>query len=184
MKKIITLTIALLGAHFSSYSQAYDGYNDFKIFLGYVNVGGNSGIEYQNDYGRSDLFSWGTQVTYLINTKIDNDGEGFEKGFKFLDSFDGGGFARFHFREALNLREDVDTYLGADFTVRSLGAHAGFKYNISDVIGFYAMYKQSFVPLLKGDISLSEDRNGYPIESFFAKKAALSVGITFNLNRR
>ena len=111
MKKIITLTIALLGAQFSSYSQAYDGYNDFKIFLGYVNVGGNSGIEYQNDYGRSDLFSWGTQVTYLINTKIDNDGEGFEKGLKFLDSFDGGGFVRFHFREALNLRDTIDDIL-------------------------------------------------------------------------
>lgn len=184
MKKTITLTLALLGIQFSSYSQAYDGYYDLKIFLGYVNVGGNSGIEYQNDFGVNDLFSWGTQATYLINTKVDNDGVGYEKGFKFLDSFDGGGFVRFHFREALNLRENVDTYLGADFTVRSLGAHAGFKYNISNVIGFYAMYKQSFAPLLKGDISLSEDSNGKPIESFFAKKAALSVGITFNLNRR
>lgn len=184
MKKTITLTLVLLGIHFSSYSQAYDGYYDLKIFLGYVNVGGNSGIEYQNDFGVNDLFSWGTQATYLINTKVDNDGVGYEKQFKFLDSFDGGSFVRFHFREALNLRENVDTYLGADFTVRSLGAHAGFKYNISNVIGFYAMYKQSFAPLLKGDISLSEDRNGEPIESFFAKKAALSVGITFNLNSR
>lgn len=183
MKKIITLTIALLGVQFSSYSQAYDGYNDFKIFLGYVNVGGNSGIEYQNDYGRSDLFSWGTQATLLLNTGK-SDAVGYEKTFNFLDSFDGGGFVRFHFRETLNLRENVDTYLGADFTVRSLGAHAGLKYNFSDVVGFYAMYKQSFAPVLKGDISLSEDSNGEPIPSFFAKKAALSVGITFNLNRR
>ena len=184
MKKTITLTLALLGIHFASYSQAYDGYNDFKIFLGYTNVGGNSGIEYQSDFGVNDLYSWGLQATYLINTKVDNDGVGYEKGFKFLDSADAGIFIRFHFLEALKLPKNIDLYLGGDLTAKSLGAHTGFKYNISNTIGFYAMYKQSFAPVLKGDITLSEDRNGDPIPSFFAKKAALSAGITFNLNRR
>lgn len=181
MKKITTLTIALLSLQFSSYSQAYDGYNDNKIFLGYTNVGGNSGIEYQIDFGVNDLYSWGLQATYLIDTKVDNAGVGYEKGFKFLDSADAGIFIRFHFLEALKLPKNVDLYLGGDLTTKSLGAHTGFKYNISNIIGFYAMYKQSFAPVLKGDITLSQDTNGDPIPSFFAKKAALSAGVTFNL---
>jgi len=186
MKKIITLTIAIIGLHFISHAQAqaYDGYNDIKMFIGYTNIGGNSGIEYQTDKGVNDLYSWGLQATYLINTKVDNDGVGYEKGFKFLDSADAGIFIRFHFLEALKLPKNIDLYLGGDLTAKSLGAHTGFKYNISNTIGFYAMYKQSFAPVLKGDITLSEDRNGDPIPSFFAKKAALSAGITFNLNRR
>ncbi len=184
MKKIITLTIALIGINYSSQAQAYDGYGDTKIFLGYTNVGGNSGIEYQSDFGVNDLFSWGLQATYLINTKVDNDGVGYEKGFKFLDSADAGIFIRFHFLEALRLPKNVDVFLGGDITAKSLGAHTGFKYNVSNTIGFYAMYKQSFAPVLKGDITLSEDRNGEPIPSFFAKKAALTAGVTFNINYR
>lgn len=184
MKKTITLTIALLGIQFSLYSQAYDGYNDIKMFFGYTNIGGNSGIEYQTDRGVNDLYSWGGQAVYLFDTKVDNEGVGYEKGFKFLDSFDAGIFIRFHFLEALKLPKNLDLYLGGDVTIKSLGAHTGIKYNLSNTFGFYAMYKQSFAPVLKGDISLSEDRNGDPIESFFAKKAALSVGVTFNLNRR
>ncbi len=185
MKKTITLTIAFIGFQFVSHAQAqaYDGYNDIKMFLGYTNIGGNSGVEYQTDKGVNDLYSWGVQAVYLFDTKVDNEGVGYEKGFKFLDSFDGGIFIRFHFLQALQLPENFDLYLGGDLTIKSLGAHTGVKYNISKTIGFYAMYKQSFAPLLKGDITLSEDRNGEPIPSFFAKKAALSVGITFNFTR-
>lgn len=186
MKKTITLMLALLGVQFSSYAQAqaYDGYNDIKMFLGYTNIGGNSGIEYQTDKGVNDLYSWGGQAVYLFDTKVDNEGVGYEKGFKFLDSFDAGIFIRFHFLEALKLPENLDLYLGGDLTLKSLGAHTGIKYNLSKTFGFYAMYKQSFAPLFKGDITLSEDSNGEPIPSFFAKKAALSFGVTINFDYR
>jgi len=180
MKKLFTLTIALLGVSSISHAQGYNGYFDYKVLLGYTNVGGNSGIEYQNEFRRSDLFSWGTQFTLLLNANDKTDADSFEKTFKFLDSCDGGGFVRFHFTEALNLRENVDPYLGADFTVRSLGAHLGLKYSFSDVIGVYAMYKQSFSSSFMGDTKLSEDADEYT-PSYFGKKAALSVGITFRL---
>lgn len=182
MKKTITLTIALVGMQFSSNAQGFNGYFDYNVFLGYTNVGGKSGIEYQNDFRRSDLFSWGTQFTLLLNANDRSEADSFEKTFKFLDSCDGGGFVRFHFTQALNFREHVDPYLGADFTVRSLGAHAGIKYSFSEIIGIYAMYKQSFSSSFMGDTKLSEDMDEYT-PSYFGKKASFSVGVTFSLNR-
>jgi len=180
MKKTIILTIALLGVQFLSHAQRNNGYFDYKVFLGYTNVGGKSGVEYQNDFRRSELFSWGTQFTLLLNANENSDAVGYEKTFNFLDSCDGGGFVRFHFTEALNLRENVDPYLGADFTVRSLGAHVGLKYNFSEIVGVYAMYKQSFSSSFMGDTKLSEKEGEYT-PSYFGKKAALSVGVTFRL---
>lgn len=182
MKKTITLTIALLGVHFLSHAQRHNGYLDYKVFLGYTNVGGNSGVEYQNNFRRSELFSWGTQFTLLFNANDKSDAESFEKTFKFLDGCDGGGYVRFHFTEALNLRENVDPYLGADFTVRSLGAHAGIRYSFSEIVGVYAMYKQSFSSSFMGDTKLSENEGEYT-PSYFGKKAALSIGVTFRLYR-
>src|SRR5690554_946443 len=181
MKKTITLTIALLVAQFSSYAQAYDGYHDNKMFLGYTNVGGYSGIEYQTDFGINDLYSWGFQGTYLFNIKVNNEEYSHQKTFKFLDSFDAGIFIRFHFLEAFDLPKHTDFYIGGDLTIHSIGAHTGFKYNFNDIIGLYAMYKQGFTTLLKENISLSQTENGDPIPSFFTKKAAFSVGITINI---
>ncbi|SFN28935.1 hypothetical protein SAMN05421741_103122 [Paenimyroides ummariense] len=182
MKKTIILTIALIGVQFLSHAQRNNGYLEYKVFLGYTNVGGKSGVEYQNEFRRSDLFSWGSQFTLLLNANDKSDAESFEKTFKFLDSMDGGGFVRFHFTEALNLRENVDPYLGADFTVRSLGVHLGLKYNFSETVGLYAMYKQSFSSSFMGDTKISEEEGEYT-PSYFGKKAALSVGVTFRLFR-
>lgn len=180
MKKSIIAFCTFLGVQSAAFAQAYDGYGDLKVFLGYTNIAGNSGIEYQNNLGVNDLFSWGSQATYLFSTKEKGAGD-FEKRFKFLDSFDVGFFLRFHFLETLKLPKNVDVFLGGDFSVHSLGVHSGFKYNFTDKIGIYGMYKQGLSSVFGQNMSLSEDENGNPIPDFFAKKGALSVGITINM---
>ncbi|WKW45769.1 hypothetical protein P3875_08210 [Myroides sp. JBRI-B21084] len=181
MKKSIIAFFAFLGVQSGAFAQAYDGYGDLKVFLGYTNIGGNSGIEYQNNLGVNDLFSWGTQVTYLFSTK-EKEAVGIENGFKFIDKIDVGCFLRFHFLETLKLPKNVDVFLGGDASVHSLGVHTGFKYNFTEKIGVYGMYKQGLSSIMGESFSLSEDENGNPIPDFFAKKAAISVGITINMN--
>ena len=172
MKKTITLTLALLGVQLSSYSQAYDGYHDFKIFLGYSNVGGKYGVDFQLDKGLSDLVSYGANFTFLIKPDERETTDNVDNTFKKFDSFDIGAFFRFHFSESLNLSEKVDPYLGVDVSLRSIGAHAGIKYNFSETIGVYAMFKHSFSSSLTGDHKVSGEEYDVFEDNinFFAKK--------------
>ena len=51
--------------HKASHAQAWDGEGDVKVYGGYANVGGKSGIEIGTDYAVTDYISLGGQVTYV-----------------------------------------------------------------------------------------------------------------------
>ena len=183
MKKTLLTALLFVGTNFCANAQAYDGKDDIKIFAGYANVGSKSGVEIQFDRGLSDLMSYGVNLTFLIKPDDRATTDDFDTTFKKFDSFDMGAFLRFHFSEPLNLSERVDPYLGADFSLRSIGAHAGIKYNFSEVIGVYAIYKHSFSSSITGDHKISGETYDTFEDNinFFAKKSTIAAGVTFNI---
>ena len=87
----------LLCVPHSVQAQAWDGEGDIKVYAGYANVGGRSGIELGSDYALSDFVSVGGQLTY-VNVK-DND-EGRDRAFMGYDfSLTG----NYHWAEVLKL---------------------------------------------------------------------------------
>ena len=63
----------LLCVPHSAQAQAWDGEGDIKVYAGYANVGGRSGIELGSDYALSDYVSVGGQLTY-VNVKDYDEG--------------------------------------------------------------------------------------------------------------
>ena len=63
----------LLCVPHSVQAQAWDGEGDIKVYAGYANVGGRSGIELGSDYALSDFVSVGGQLTY-VNVKDYDEG--------------------------------------------------------------------------------------------------------------
>ncbi|RRJ88106.1 hypothetical protein EG240_13975 [Paenimyroides tangerinum] len=183
ISKISVLLLSFFGIQTTSYGQmAYDGYGDFKIFTGYTNVGGKSGVDIQFDTALGELVSIGGKINYLIkpNKDLDQDefGETFTGISRFLDNYDAGLYVRFHFGPTLKIAETMDPYLGADASVKSLGAHAGFKYKLTDVIGLYAQYNYSFSTSFVGSSKVESDD---AFINYYGKSNAISVGLTFNL---
>ena len=183
MKKLLICALAFAGLQFNANAQSYDGEGDSKIFLGYANVGGKSGVQVQFDYGLSDLVSYGMDVTILIKPDDRESTDSFDDSFKAFDSFDLGGFLRFHFSEPLNLSEKIDPYLGLDVSLRSIGGHAGIKYNFSEIIGVYVMYKHSFSSSITGDHKIvAETYDAFDDNvNFFGKVGTISGGVTINI---
>lgn len=183
MKKIFICALAIAGFHATANAQAFDGKGDTKLFLGYSNVGGKDGVNLQLDYGLSHLISYGFDLTFLIKPDDRELTDNYDSSFKAFDSFDIGAFFRFHFSEPLNLSEKIDPYLGIDISLRSLGAHTGIKYNFSEVIGMYVMYKHSLSSSITGDHIIESDT--YDVfednVNFFGKVGAVGVGLTINV---
>ena len=142
MKKLL-LSIALLTISQVSNAQAYDGKNDIKIFAGYQNVGGKSGVDIQIDRGLSDLVSYGVRYSFLIKPNKEEAVDNFDKMSQAFDSMDFAAFLRFHFSEAFNLSERVDPFVSAEIGLKSISGNIGIKYNITEVLGLHAMYNHS-----------------------------------------
>jgi hypothetical protein len=171
-------------------AQAYDGDAETRIFLGYTNIEGKSGGEFQLDNGLNDYVSYGIKLIFISGTKKDND------EFSALDGFDASFFLRFHFLEVLKSNEKIDPYLGVDASLKSIGLHGGIKYNFGDIIGVYAQVGKGFSNSLSNGISKKDipepdrtydDKGNVVHESigdyrvnYFGKSFSFNVGITIN----
>jgi hypothetical protein len=178
MKTTIVI-LALLSAFFSPVllkAQAYDGQNENKVYLGYTNIGGGSGIELRADHGRGDIFSMGFNVTYLFY-KIPSIGEydSYDKVDYILENFDVGMLMNFHLSAPLHMDEKIDPYVGIFLNLKSAGLHGGCKYNFSERLGVYAQLAQSFTTSLTGPVTNTGNDTRY------GKNTILSAGITFNI---
>jgi hypothetical protein len=160
------------------HSQSYDGADDRKIFLGATVVGDNFGIEFQTDQGAGDWVSYGGKIIYLLHEFPDGSDE-FDRASLIFSNLDVAGFMRFHFSAPLNLSEKTDPYLGMDVSLKSIGAHAGFKYNFSETLGVYSQVGYGFFGSFFGPTPRhSEDED---FINRFAKRTGFSVGITVNI---
>ena len=65
----------------TSHAQAWDGEGDVKVYGGYANVGGKSGVEIGTDYAVTDYISLGGQVTYVHVKDREGEDYGFLSGY-------------------------------------------------------------------------------------------------------
>ena len=153
----------LLCVPHSVQAQAWDGEGDIKVYAGYANVGGRSGIELGSDYALSDFVSVGGQLTY-VNVK-DYD-EGRDRAFMGYDfSLTG----NYHWAEVLKLPSVLDIYTGASVGLRTGGLQAGVRYNFGETIGVYGQVRQN---LFK---TFGDDEDYGPV---YQGKTAFSLGMT------
>ena len=75
------MTACFLCVSQASHAQAWDGEGDVKVYGGYANVGGKSGIEIGTDYAVTDYISLGGQVTYVHVKDREGEDYGFLSGY-------------------------------------------------------------------------------------------------------
>lgn len=153
----------LLCVPHSVQAQAWDGEGDIKVYAGYANVGGRSGIELGSDYALSDYVSVGGQVTY-VNVK--DYGEGRDRA---LMGYDLSLMGNYHWAEVLKLPSVLDIYSGASVGLRTAGLQVGVRYNFSEAIGVYGQVRQNLFKTFSDDVEHGRVYQG---------KTALSVGLT------
>ena len=159
-------------------AQAYDGSEDRKLFLGTTVVGDCFGIELQGDEGMSDLVSFGGKIICLFSKEAENMDE-FDRAAHAFSNLDLSLYLRFHFSETLRLSEKTDPYIGLDFSLKSLGAHVGCKYNFGETLGVYAQAGYGFSGSFFAASSATSDTEDFV--NRFARKTSFAVGLTFNI---
>lgn len=159
----LLLFVCLLCVPHRVQAQAWDGEGDIKVYAGYANVGGRSGIELGSDYALSDFISVGGQVTY-VNVKKHS-----SEDYHFLVGYDLSLMGNYHWAEILKLPSVLDIYSGASVGLRTGGLQAGVRYNFGETIGVYGQVRQS---LFK---TFGDDEDYGPI---YQGKTALSLGMT------
>lgn len=170
MKIILSLFVFFVVGVNQLNAQAFDGLDDYKVFIGYMNLEGKSGLEVAYDYGLNDILSTGGYVKYALvddievsdDVKVKLDG---------LDKFDLGVFIRAHLSEPLSMSTKIDPYLGGELSLKVIGAHAGVKYNFGEVLGVYGQVTRSFSGFI-----LDEENSDFI--NIYAKKTIISGGIT------
>jgi hypothetical protein len=156
-------------------AQAYDGRIDRKLFLGYTNVGGNSGAEIKFEYGLNDLLSSGADFRYLfIETPPTTDQ--IEKSGNFFQKSDFGIFLNFHPLQTIKKSTKYDVYIGPYASLKSIGLQLGAKYNFTERIGVYINGIQSFGNSFFGIGGTPDD-----FTNNYGKKTYVSVGLSLNV---
>ena len=153
----------LLCVPHSVQAQAWDGEGDIKVYAGYANVGGRSGMELGSDYALSDFISVGGQVTY-VNVKKHS-----SEDYHFLVGYDFSLMGNYHWSEVLKLSSVLDIYTGASVGLRAAGLQAGVRYNFGETIGVYGQVRQN---LFK---TFGDDEDYGPV---YQGKTAFSLGMT------
>ena len=153
----------LLCVPHSVQAQAWDGEGDIKVYAGYANVGGRSGIELGSDYALSDFISVGGQVTY-VNVKKHS-----SEDYHFLVGYDFSLMGNYHWAEVLKLPSVLDIYSGVSVGLRTAGLQAGVRYNFSETFGIYGQVRQNLFKTFGDDVEHGRVYQG---------KTALSVGLT------
>ena len=174
--KPILIIILFFLIQFQSKAQAYDGVIDKKVIAGYTLVGDKSGMELKYDIGLSDLVSIGVGITHLFfatPTPADTP----ENIEYFIEKSDFGAFLNFHIFQKLISAPQVDLYAGPDITFKSLGIHAGIKYNFSERFGLYFQASQSYSNSLYGVGDATDHTLNH-----FGKQFSIATGLTINLN--
>ena len=159
----LLLFVCLLCVPHRVQAQAWDGEGDIKVYAGYANVGGRSGMELGSDYALSDFISVGGQVTY-VNVKKHS-----SEDYHFLVGYDFSLMGNYHWSEVLKLSSVLDIYTGASVGLRAAGLQAGVRYNFGETIGVYGQVRQN---LFK---TFGDDEDYGPV---YQGKTAFSLGMT------
>ncbi len=157
-----------IGFALSGKAQAFDGDDDFKLHVGYLNFGKQHGGEFGADYGISDYMSIGiaARVVEPYNDEYGNK--------NYVDGMDGIFTLKYHFQETLKLPSKLDFFVGAQASFfGSTGLNAGICYNFGEVVGIYARAERNLFEAWH--MRLEDD---FP----FKNSWGFSAGLTFNVD--
>jgi len=194
MKKTLII-LSFLWSISNINAQAFDGYGDVKwIFGASVQSNGAVGLDFINDRGINDYFSWGWSAGYILtetpNVKVledvyDENGDGqITEDEKYYNEYKADFFENFYFSyrlnghlsEVLNMGENADVYLGINLG-RNFGAQAGARYMIGESFGFNA---EATLPIKANLINLREEGQPNVSESF--EKIFFRAGVIINFD--
>ena len=164
MRKIITLL--LLTASVTGFSQAYIGKGDMKGQVGFSTQQYGNGINLTFDQGVGENISLGLSTVYLLNTDASINGINYD--LKFKDRFDLKARFNANIGNVLQLPTNMDIYPGLNIGTRNFGAHLGFRYFFTDGFG---VYSESSIPISKYDKNASDFNNQF----------VFNIGVSFNL---
>ncbi|MBV7440132.1 hypothetical protein KRX57_01735 [Weeksellaceae bacterium TAE3-ERU29] len=123
---IIFLSLLFSGTSFLS-AQAFKGYGDKKVQVGFIPYGYGNGLGGALDYGLTNVFSAGAGAEFYF-------GEGSNNFYLF-------GRGDLHLTELLSMPSQMDLYPGIDLGLAGgkigLGGHLGFRYFFTNNIGAY-----------------------------------------------
>ena len=126
LKLITFLSLLFLGTSFLS-AQAFKGYGDKKVQVGFIPYGYGNGLGGSLDYGLTDIFSAGAGAELYFGKNSNN--------------FYLYGRGDVHIAELLDMPSEMDLYPGIDLGLTGeglgLGGHLGFRYFFSNKIGAY-----------------------------------------------
>lgn len=161
-KAVLPLLLLLL-LPLNASAQAFDGEDDNKVSVGYINAVGCSGVTLGYDRGMNDYLSLGCYLSMVEKGGKHDDSGGLER----CDLYFAGNY---HFQELLKLPSPLDIYSGVSVGLRAVGVQGGVRYNFGEVVGIYAEARQNLLNTLKG----SGDSANYYYKDF-----CFSVGFTF-----
>ena len=141
-------------------AQAFDGDADFKVFAGYLNVGGKSGVAIGADKGLNDWLSMGCALNIVEKGHGNPDAET-------LDRSDFMVTGNFHWQDALKLPMPFDIYSGLHAGIRTAGVQVGARYNFGETFGVYAEARQNVFDVVRGSNS----------HNYYYKKFCISAGL-------
>lgn len=143
-----------------AHAQAFDGDADFKVFAGYLNVGGKSGVAIGADKGFNDWLSMGCALNIVEKGHGNSDAET-------LDRSDFMVTGNFHWQDALKLPMQFDIYTGLHAGIRTAGVQVGARYNFGETFGVYAEARQNIFDVVRGSNS----------HNYYYKKFCISAGL-------
>ena len=161
--------VMLIGYAINGKAQAFDGDDDCKLHAGYINFGKQNGGEIGIDYGLSDYLSYGVAMR-VVEPYVDEDGDK-----NILNGTDAAVNLRYHFQETLELRQELDFFVGTQVGLSgNLGLNVGVYYNFGEVVGVYARAERNLFEAWH--LGLKDTT------SPFKNNWGFSVGLTFNID--
>ena len=184
MKNYIYIAALLIST--LSFSQAYNGQDDFKFQVGANFQSEGTGVMASFDYGIGENISIGVSSIYLLGVTEfseevaavtgDNTAITFADA-EFLDRYD----IRFRFNanlsNVINISPAFDLYPGLDLGLKNFGGHLGARYFFTDGFGVFTELNVPFAKYKKEeDIDLI-DRPRKELNNQFN----VSFGASFNI---
>lgn len=161
--------VMLIGYAINGKAQAFDGDDDCKLHVGYINFGKQNGGEIGMDYGLSDYLSYGVAMR-VVEPYVNEDGDK-----NILNGADAAVNLRYHFQETLELRQELDFFVGTQVGLSgNLGLNVGVCYNFGEVVGVYARAERNLFEAWH--LGLKDTT------SPFKNNWGFSVGLTFNID--
>lgn len=162
----ILLLLLMLTATQQVSAQAFDGSDDRKLTIGYLQWGSKPAVEVGYQFGLADAVSIGGHIDYMLG----NLGDEYNDKLNGLEYLDVAIDCDVHAQDWLHMPMQTDVYGGVSASFAVLNCHVGYRYNLGEVVGLYA----------SAGYNLCRTFNDNDLAQYIAHKWCLQAGITFS----